>query len=102
MYQWINDIENLPFHLIVFWAAFLLQCFENASGYGGRETLALTILFVIYSGSRVFFTAFYLSGITPVASIFFQFSIWAVFGAGALLVAAGFNINFENVFARTF
>lgn len=88
--------------MIVFWAAFLLQVFANASNHGREETLALTIFFVIYSGSRVFFTTFYLAGIQPLGSFFFYIAILAVFGAGALLVDAGFNINFETVFGRTF
>jgi hypothetical protein len=98
----LNDIENLPFHLVVFWAAFLLQVFTNASNHGRTETLALTVLFVIYSGSRVFYTAFYLGGIQPLGGLFFYVAILAVFGAGALLVDAGFNINFATVFGRPF
>jgi hypothetical protein len=41
--QFLNDLENIPFHMVIFWAAFLIQNFQNASGNGGKiGTLALS------------------------------------------------------------
>jgi len=98
--KFANDIENLPLHLGVFWAAFLLQCFANASDNGKYETAALTALFPIYAGSRVLFTLFYICKIQPFRSIMFIIAVCSVVGAGALVVAAGFQIDFSKIFAN--
>ncbi len=87
-------------HLAVFWGAFLLQCFSNASGNGKYETAALTTFFVIYSGCRVLYTVFYIGKLQPFRSISFILALLCVLGAGCLLIAAGFQIDFSKVFAN--
>jgi hypothetical protein len=47
-----NDVENTAIHAVFFWAAFVVQFLANSSGHGHSETLALTILFIMYCGFR--------------------------------------------------
>ena len=91
-----NNVENIPLGLAVFWAAFLVQQLSNLSGYGSRETLALTILFVIYSGVRVLFVIFYMTALQPWRTVCFLIGWLSVFGAVALLVAAAFQTDVKK------
>jgi len=93
-----NDMENIPLSLVIFWAAFLLQCYSNASGNGSIETTALASLFVIYVFARVFFTICYLCALQPFRSLSFATGIFATIGALILLVIAAFNTNTADVY----
>jgi len=55
----INKLENLPYDLVILWAAFLFHVFAFISGSKGDEKLALIILIWVTSFSRVLYTFCY-------------------------------------------
>lgn len=93
-----NDLENLPIHLTVFWAAFIVQNFANASGNGKNETTALILLFILYTFFRTFFTVFYAFQIQPLRSIVFILANLMVIAAGIVMVISSSYVDVNKVF----
>ena len=94
-----NDMENIPFHTAIFWAAFILQNFSNASGNGAVETVALASLFAIYTFGRSLHTISYMLALQPWRSLSFIVALLSLLGAAALMVAAAFQTSMDKVFA---
>ena len=88
-----NDLENIPLQVAIFWAAFLVQQYANASGLGKKETVALTVLFVVYTGMRFVHSICYYFALQPFRSISFMLSQFCQFGAGCILIASAFQID---------
>jgi uncharacterized MAPEG superfamily protein len=88
-----NDLENIPFHTAVFWAAFVVRCFANMSGSGQNETLALTAFIIMYCCFRMAHTGFYLNALSPHRSIAFVLSNFCVGGAALVMVNSAFDVD---------
>ncbi len=88
-----NDMENIIFDFVIFWAAFLVQCFTILSGNGKEETLAITCLIVIYSGMRVLYTLFYLCALQPYRSIVWVMGRLAVMTTACVLISSAFKVD---------
>lgn len=84
----VNNVENIPLGLAVFWAAFIIQNFCNVTGNGSQETLALIILFVIYTGMRTLFVIFYAFALQPHRSIVFVTGWLSVIAAAAVMISS--------------
>lgn len=93
-----NNLENIPLHFGVFWAAFCVQNYSNLSGHGHKETRALTVLYTIYAALRVMFVLFYAFAIQPFRSISFLLSQLCVFGAAILLIIGAFNVDTSKIY----
>jgi len=91
--NFLNDLENIPFDFVIFWAAFLVQCFTILSGSGKQETLALICLIVIYSGMRVLYTLFYICALQPYRSIVWIIARLAVITTASVLVSSAFKVD---------
>ena len=101
--QFSNDMENIPLQLLLFWAAFIVQNFANASGDGGRYgTLALTSLILIYTFSRIMFTACYLFGWQPWRTIFFVMASICLFITGIFLIYSAVLLDMGKVFPAVY
>ena len=89
-----NDMENLPLHLIVFWAAFLLQILS--AGVDGSEysVKALQSFFIIYTVSRILYTICYAFALQPWRTVFFALALTSVSSAGILLIYSAFKCDF--------
>lgn len=99
--QFLNDMENIPVHLAIFWAAFIIQNLQNAGGSGGRNgTLALSILFLIYTISRALFTACYIHGIQPFRTIFYILGTSCVIAACICLIHASIQIEMDDFYPK--
>jgi hypothetical protein len=48
-------VENTAIHTAFFWATFVVQCLANSTDHGRSETLALTILFIMYCSFRLIY-----------------------------------------------
>ena len=100
--QFLNDMENIPIHLAVFYAAFIMQTFQNASGSGGRiGTIALSALFLMYTMCRILFTVCYIQSIQPFRTIFYILGTTTVCAACVNLIHSSFNIDMSEVFPRS-
>jgi uncharacterized MAPEG superfamily protein len=88
-----NDMENIPMHLVMFWAAFVVQNFANANDTGDRATTALTVLIVLYCALRYIFTACYLFGLQPFRTIAFVLSQLTVFCTLIIMVNSAFQVD---------
>jgi hypothetical protein len=93
-----DDVENIPIHLFVFLAAFVVQNFCNASGHGEQETLALTCLLIIYCACRALFTVLYLFALQPYSNAVFMISQLTMFATICVLIAASFQVEVRKVF----
>jgi uncharacterized MAPEG superfamily protein len=91
-----NDLENIPFHTAIFWAAFVVQCFANMSEFGQNETLALTALIIMYCFFRLAFTLCYVFAIQPMRTIAFVLSNMCVASAALVMVNSAFNVDGGN------
>ena len=96
--QFANDLENIPMHLSIFWAAFIVQNYVNASNKGEQTTTALTCLIVIYTALRTTFTICYIFRLQPYRTLAFVLGNFCVFGASAILIAAAFQLDMSTVF----
>lgn len=88
-----NDLENIPFHTAIFWAAFVVQCFANLSDYGKTETVALTVLIVLYTALRFGYTLCYVFKVQPLRSICFILANLCVGIAACVMVSSAFNVE---------
>ena len=93
-----NDMENIPFHVGIFWAAFIVQNFCNASGNGASETVALTVFLLLYTLGRCMHTISYLFALQPWRSLSFSVALGALFGGVSILVASAFQTSMDKVF----
>jgi hypothetical protein len=93
-----DDVENIPIHLFVFLAAFVVQNLCNASGHGKQETLALTSFLIIYCASRALFTIFYLFALQPHSNVAYTVSQMTIFATVCVLIAASFQVEVRKVF----
>jgi uncharacterized MAPEG superfamily protein len=87
--QAANDTENIPWNMVVFWAAFFVQNLLNFSflqNDGKNGTRALTALIIIYTCARCMFTICYLMALQPFRSITFFMGALATWVAAAILV----------------
>jgi uncharacterized MAPEG superfamily protein len=99
--QFLNDMENIPIHMAIFWAAFIVQNFHNASGNGGRSgTLALSALIIIYVTSRLFFTICYIRAIQPFRTIFYMMGTLSVVIACGFLIYSSTQLDMATAFRR--
>ena len=97
--QFANDMENIPLHMAIFWAAFIVQNFANASGNGGRDgTIALSCLIVIYTFVRTLFTLFYCYGIQPFRTLCFVLGTCSVITTLAILIYSAVQLDMTKVF----
>ena len=85
----MNDLENIPVDLTIFWAALLVVLAGSQGGACTEEALALTVLLPIYVAMRVLYTVFYLRAIQPYRTVVFAIGTTTVFTASAVLVSAG-------------
>jgi uncharacterized MAPEG superfamily protein len=92
-----NDIENVPYHFVIFWASFIVQGWSNASGNGERETVALTCLIVIYVACRCGFTLCYVYALQPWRTVLFVLSQMTVFTTSCVLVASAFQVDTAKI-----
>ena len=97
-----NDMENIPFDFVIFWAAFILQRDAIMSRNGGSETLAVTALIVIYTGSRILFTVFYLCAMQPYRSLAFALGRLTVAITAFVMISSAFKVNFRVILNGSF
>jgi uncharacterized MAPEG superfamily protein len=88
----INDLENVPTDLAVFWAGALVVLAGAIGGTCVAEALALTILLPVYVGARVAFTYCYLAAKQPYRTIFFVLGMCSVTSAVGVLVSAAVKV----------
>ena len=85
----MNDLENLPVDMVVFWAG-ALTCFVASAE---AEALALTVLMATYTGARVLHTTAYLGALQPWRTIAMVLGMCSVLSAAGVLVSAASKIN---------
>lgn len=99
--QAANDVENIPWNLMVFWAAFIMQNYLNFSikQTDGRDgTRALTALIILYTFFRILYTGCYLFALQPFRSIFFLLGVLCTLMASAILMYAASKIDASSYF----
>ena len=100
--QFVNDHENIPFHLPIFWAAFIVQNYSNATGNGGRDgTIALSCLILIYTLARTLYTIFYNFALQPWRTVCFVISNLAVGTTTAILIYSAVLLDMTKVFPNS-
>ena len=92
-----NDIENIPFHFAIFWAAFIVQNLSNMSGNGDQETTALTCLVVIYAGISTLYSLCYVFALQPWRTVFFILSQLTVATTSCVLIASAFQVDTSKI-----
>jgi uncharacterized MAPEG superfamily protein len=88
----MNDLENIPTDLVVFWAALVVVFIGSVGGRCSEEALALTVLLPVYTSGRFLHTTFYLISLQPFRSLSFFLGFLAVLSAGGVLVSAGSKV----------
>jgi len=84
----MNNLENAPMDLALFWAAFISVLVQSSSG-GKEEALALNVLLPIYTAGRLVYAVAYARGLQPLRTICFATSTsCTVAAAGVLLSSA--------------
>jgi uncharacterized MAPEG superfamily protein len=89
----LNDVENIPLHLVLFWAAYLVCFLALSSGKGEEEALGLLILFAIYTGSRTLYTICYIFGLQPWRTIVFGIANLSVVTSCCMLISLAFKMD---------
>ena len=84
--QAANDVENIPFNMLIFWAAFAIQTLNNFGDDAGEAgTKGLTVLIIVYTIARVCYTICYLLKLQPFRSISFLTGVACTWTAAAFL-----------------
>lgn len=99
--QAANDVENIPWNMVIFWAAFLIQNYLNFSPTQteGRDgTRALSALIIIYTFCRIVYTLCFFFAWQPFRSIFFILGLLSSLCAAAILMYAASKINASSYF----
>jgi uncharacterized MAPEG superfamily protein len=99
--QFLNDLENIPIHLTIFWASFMIQMYSNASGQGSSETFILTFLILFYTCSRILYTLFYFIGYSSLRLSFYFISLGCVFVTSIFLILSAFDIDMVKAYSYT-
>jgi uncharacterized MAPEG superfamily protein len=89
-----NDMENIPFHMVVFWAAFSLQVLAGFESGSKSAVVALDVLMILYTLGRVGHTVCYAMGLQPWRTIFFVIALASVLSVGVHLIYNSFKIKF--------
>ena len=92
-----NDLENIPFDMVIFWAAFVLQSFTIMSRNTGMETLTITILIIIYTGSRIIYTICYVCALQPYRTIAWILARLVVVITACVMISSAFKVNFQVI-----
>jgi microsomal prostaglandin-E synthase 1 len=88
----MNDLENIPVDLAVFWSGLVVVFAGSLSGACVSEALALTVVFPAYTAARVLHSVFYLRAMQPFRSISFGFGLLSVLSAAGVLIAASVKV----------
>lgn len=91
-----NNLENIPFNMAIFWGAFVVQCFCNATGHGDLETTLLTYIFLIYTISRILYSICYLYGLQPFRTLFYSVGLSCVISVSCIAIRSAFKIDMSN------
>ena len=96
--QAANDVDNIPFNMVIFWAAFVVQMQVNFSSDldGQPGTRALTAVIIAYTASRFLYTVCYFTGVQPFRSIFYMMGSLCPLVAAAILVYSAFLLDANN------
>lgn len=95
--QAANDVENIPWNMVVFWAAFGIQTLNNFNDEAGvTGTKALTALIIIYTMARVSFTFCYMFKLQPFRSISFFIGAMSTLVAAAILCYGCSQLDTDN------
>ena len=86
-----NDMENIPFDMVIFWGALLIQIYAITSGRANSETIALICFIAIYTACRVLFTIFYIFALQPYRSLAWGLGRLSVLGAAFVMVSSSFK-----------
>jgi len=84
----MNNLENLPVDLALFWAAFISVLAQSLGGGGKEEALALNVLLPVYTAARVGFVAFYARGVQPARTIAFALATASALAAAGVLLSS--------------
>lgn len=98
----MNNVENIPLNVGIFWAALVVQCIANASGNGALTTQAITGLFIAYTVFRYLHTFCYLRGLQPHRTLSFLCGNCCVFSVLICLVAAAYECKVDVAFPGRF
>jgi uncharacterized MAPEG superfamily protein len=99
--QAANDVENIPWNMIIFWSAFIIQnylSFSPTKTEGRDGTRALSGLIILYTFSRIIYTLCYLFAWQPFRSIFFILGMLCTLCAAAISMYAASKIDASDYF----
>jgi uncharacterized MAPEG superfamily protein len=89
----LNDVENIPFHMAILWGAFIVQNYCNASGHGDNETSGLIILIIIYTAARFLHTTCYLLALQPFRSLAYMIGQGAILATCGVMISSAFKVD---------
>jgi len=85
----MNNLENVPYDMLVFWAGFVSVLTQSIAGGGGaQEAVALNVLLPLYTALRLAFTVSYARGLQPYRTISFVAAMSCVISAAGVLLAS--------------
>jgi uncharacterized MAPEG superfamily protein len=93
----LNDVENIPFHVAIFWAALLVEILAISSKEGDKECLALLCLIVIYTSMRTLFTICFIFALQPYRSIVYAIASLSVLATLCITVACAFKLDASKI-----
>ena len=93
----LNDVENIPFHVAIFWAALLVEILAISSGEGDKECMALLCLIVIYTAMRTLFTICYIYGLQPYRTIVYMLANLSAGATTCITVSCAFKMDANKI-----
>ena len=91
-----NDSSNMPYDMIVFFGAFIMNCFAVFNKKGESEAILLIILISVYTFFRICFSFCYLFALQPWRTICFVFTKMTPTVASCLMISLAFKIEFAQ------
>jgi hypothetical protein len=91
-----NDTTNMSYDIIVFFGAFIMNCFGVLNKKGESEAIALMVLISVYTFFRISFSLCYLFALQPWRTICFVFTKTTTMIACCIMISLSFKIEFAQ------
>lgn len=90
-----NGLENIPFHMTIYWGALVVLIAAIENNKGETETQALTVLFALYTTLRLLYAIFYVLALQPFRSIAFLLSTLCTFVTAIIMCNAAWQVDYD-------
>jgi uncharacterized MAPEG superfamily protein len=91
-----NDLENIPLHMVVYWATFLMINMTLTESDSAFTVAALNGFMIMYTIFRYLYTLCYVFALQPFRTICFALALLCTVATSVVLVYAAFQLDAQD------